>query len=173
MDFIKYNTTLKACGKEYKTIVFWNRFIRNPAELILSLAPAAVSAVLMIKGYFNTYLAFFYALSVCYPLYIFAFQFRTNVNYHLKHRDPSESAPCTVTLMETSILAEIPEHDLSLSYNWGDFTTIYDKFGYYMMFSGSKMTLMLRKADMSEEQQAAAPQFIKKCINMNQCRVLF
>lgn len=173
MDFIRYHTTLKACGDEYKKIVFWNRFLRNPTELILTLLPAVISVVLITMGYFNTYLAFFYALSFCYPLYIFGFQFRSNVNYHLKHRDPSESAPCTITLMETSVLAEIPEHELTLSYDWKDFTTIYDKFGYYMLFAGSKMTLMLRKGDMSEEQQKAAAEFIKKCIDMNQCRVLF
>ena len=36
MDIIKFNTTLKASGKDYFKIVFWNRFIRNPIELILS-----------------------------------------------------------------------------------------------------------------------------------------
>lgn len=35
MDYIKYETTLKASGREYSKIVFWNRFIRNPIELIL------------------------------------------------------------------------------------------------------------------------------------------
>ena len=29
MDIIKFNTTLKASGKDYFKIVFWNRFIRN------------------------------------------------------------------------------------------------------------------------------------------------
>ena len=33
MDIIKFNTTLKASGKDYFKIVFWNRFIRNPIEL--------------------------------------------------------------------------------------------------------------------------------------------
>ena len=43
MDIIKFNTTLKASGKDYFKIVFWNRFIRNPIELILSWLPAVIS----------------------------------------------------------------------------------------------------------------------------------
>ena len=39
MDYIKYETTLKASGREYSKIVFWNRFIRNPIELILTCFP--------------------------------------------------------------------------------------------------------------------------------------
>ena len=46
MDIIKFNTTLKASGKDYFKIVFWNRFIRNPIELILSWLPAVISLVL-------------------------------------------------------------------------------------------------------------------------------
>lgn len=173
MDFIKYNTTLKASGKEYSRIVFWNRFLRNPVELILTWIPAAITIVLIILGYLNTYLAVIYAACWCYPIYIFGFQFKNSVNYHLKHRDESESAPCVITLMESGILAEIADFDLTYNYNWDDFTTVYDKFGYYMMFSGSKMIVMLRQADMSDEQRTAAPAFIKKNIDMNKCKVLF
>ena len=46
MDIIKFNTTLKASGKDYFKIVFWNRFIRNPIELILSWLPAVISHIL-------------------------------------------------------------------------------------------------------------------------------
>lgn len=45
MDYIKYETTLKASGREYSKIVFWNRFIRNPIELILTWLPAAITIV--------------------------------------------------------------------------------------------------------------------------------
>lgn len=34
--------------------------------------------------------------------------------------------------MESGILAEIPEFELTYNYSWDNFTTIYDKFGYYM-----------------------------------------
>ena len=50
--------------------------------------------------------------------------------------------------MESGILAEIPEFELTYNYSWDDFTTIYDKFGYYMFFEKGKMTVMLRQADM-------------------------
>lgn len=41
MDYIKYKTTLKASGVKYKKIVFWNRFVRNPVETILTWTPAS------------------------------------------------------------------------------------------------------------------------------------
>ena len=61
MDYIKYETTLKASGKEYEKIVFWNRFIRNPVELILTWLPAVISIVLICMGYLSTYIAVIYA----------------------------------------------------------------------------------------------------------------
>ena len=173
MDYIKYNSTLKASGKDYSRIVFWNRFIRNPFELILTWIPAAISVVCIAMGFMSTYTAVIYAACWCYPLYIFGFQFRNSVSYHLKNRDQSESAPCTITIMENGILAEIPDFELTHNYNWNEFTTVYDKFGYYMFFNKGKMIVMLRKSDMSSEQAAAAPDFIKKNIDMNICKVLF
>ena len=56
MDYIKYKTTLKASGDEYKKIVFWNRFVRNPVETILTWTPAAITIVLIVLGFLNTYL---------------------------------------------------------------------------------------------------------------------
>ena len=53
MDTIKYNTRLKASGDEYRKIVFWNRFIRNPIETVLSLVPVAIAIALMVMGFFN------------------------------------------------------------------------------------------------------------------------
>ena len=96
MDYIKYETTLKASGREYSKIVFWNRFIRNPIELILTWLPAAITIVCIALGCFSSYLAVIYAACWCYPIYIFGFQFKSSVNYHLKNRDASESAPCGV-----------------------------------------------------------------------------
>lgn len=52
MDIIKFNTTLKASGKDYSRIVFWNRFLRNPIELILSWTPAMVSIILLCMHYY-------------------------------------------------------------------------------------------------------------------------
>ena len=98
---------------------------------------------------------------------------KVDVNYHLKNREASESAPCTITLMDSGILAEIPDYDKTLNYEWDSFTTIYKKFGYYMLFENSKMTVMLREADIPENQRNAASDFIKSHVDMNKCKVLF
>ena len=135
MDIIKFNTTLKASGKDYFKIVFWNRFIRNPIELILSWLPAVISLVLLCLHYYSSFLLILYAVCWFYPIYIFGYQFRSSVNYHLKHRDPSEEAPCTITLMNNAIMADIPEHNLVYTYEWNQFTNVYNKFGYYMLFN--------------------------------------
>ena len=77
MDYIKYETTLKASGREYSKIVFWNRFIRNPIELILTWLPAAITIVCIALGCFSSYLAVIYAACWCYPIYIFGFHVRS------------------------------------------------------------------------------------------------
>ena len=75
-NIYKYNTTLKASGNDYKKIVFWNRFLRNPIELILTWIPAAISLVMLILGKYNSFLLIIYAICWFYPIYIFAFQFK-------------------------------------------------------------------------------------------------
>lgn len=75
MDIIKFNTTLKASGKDYFKIVFWNRFIRNPIELILSWLPAVISLVLLCLHYYSSFLLILYAVCWFYPIYIFGYQF--------------------------------------------------------------------------------------------------
>lgn len=170
---IEYNTTLKASGKEYTKIVFWNRFIRNPIELILTWAPAVASIVLLSMGIYSYFSLILYAVFWFYPLYIFCYQFKSSVNYHLKHRDPSESAPCTITMLENGIIANIPEHELNYNYDWEQFTCVYNKFGYYMLFNGGKMIVMLRQADMPEEIKKAVPKFIKEHVDRNRCKIKY
>ena len=123
MDMIRYETTLKAKGDDYKKIVFWNRFLRNPVELILTLAPAIISISLLVSGIYTYFLLIIYAVCVAYPLFIFLYQFNSSVNYHLKHRDPAEEARCIMTVTKSDILADIPEHDLIYNYDWNDCTT--------------------------------------------------
>ena len=173
MNELKYNTTLKASGKEYEKIVFWNRFLRNPIELILSWIPAVISIVLMSMGYISYFTGALYAGCWLYPIYIFAFQFKNSVSYHLKHRDPSEEAPCIISLTTECIIADIPPFEIVETYQWSDFTVIYKKLGYYMFFGSKKMIVMLRIADMSEEQQQTIPEYIKSHVDMNKCKVLF
>lgn len=170
MDYILIHTHLKASGDEYKKIVFWNRFIRNKTELILTFLPAIASIILFAMGFNNSFMLILYVIFFAYPVLIFT-QFNSNIAYHLKHRDESESAPCDITLMKTSILAEIPDFDLKYNYSWDTFTTIYDKLGYYMFFEKGKMILMLKKADIPSEYQKEVVDFIFNHVDMNKCYV--
>lgn len=172
MDVIHYTTTLKASGAEYKKIVFWNRFIRNKLELILSFVPALSSILFLFLGYGNGFFLFVYLIFWIYPFFVYT-QFKKAVTYHLKHRDPSEDAPCEITFMENGIFAEIDSFDIRTVYNWNDFTTIYDKFGYYMMFKKGNMLVMLRKADIPEAMKEPAIQFMRKNVNQNECLLKF
>lgn len=171
MDIMKYTSTLKAKGTEYRNIVFWNRFIRNKTELILSILPALASIGLMIAGYDNSYLLILYAVFWFYPIFTMM-QFKSTVAYHLKHRDASESAPCEFTFMETGILAEIEEYNLKYVYHWDDFTTIYNKMGYYMMFNKGTMIVMLRQADMPDGMKEKVKHYMKDNVNQNTCRLM-
>ena len=173
MRIIKFNTTLKASGKDYFKIVFWNRFIRNPIELILSWLPAVISLVLLCLHYYSSFLLILYAVCWFYPIYIFGYQFRSSVNYHLKHRDPSEEAPCTITLMNNAIMADIPEHNLVYTYEWNQFTNVYNKFGYYMLFNKGRMIVMLSQKDMPDDIKAAVPAYIKSHVDRNICKINF
>ena len=174
MDNIyKYNTTLKASGNDYKKIVFWNRFLRNPVELILSWVPAVISIIMLASGRYNTFLLIIYAICWFYPIYIFAFQFKSSVNYHLKHRDASEDAPCTITLMDNAILADIPDHNLIYTYEWEQFTTVYFKYGYYMLFNGKQMVVMLNSNDMPENIKKNVGGFIMEHVDRNKCRIVY
>lgn len=173
MDIIKYNTTLKASGDDYRKIVFWNRFLRNPIELILTWTPAILTLIPLCMQYYNYFLLCLYASCWVYPIYIFAFQFKNGVNYHLKHRHPSEDAPCTMTLTANAITADIPEYDMVYTYKWDEFTTVYFKYGYYMLFSNKKMTVMLNSKDCPPEAQAELPRFIKNHVDKNKCQLRY
>ncbi len=168
MDFIKYTSTLKASGKKYEKIVFWNRFWRNKTELILTLLPAAASIALFSAGFHSTLMLMIYVIAFVYPFMVFS-QCRSSIRYHLKNRDASESAPCEITLMATGILAEIPDYETIYTYRWDEFTTIYDVLGYYMMFHKGTMIVMLNKADIPPEYRTAVVDFIFAHIDANTC----
>ena len=172
MNVIRYTTKLKASGDEYKKIVFWNRFLRNKLEAILSVIPAISSIVLFAFGIHNSFFIIASVIFCVYPFFIYT-QYKRAVQYHLKHRDQSETAPCEITFMENGILAEITEFDLRYIYHWDDFTAIYDKYGYYMMFKKGEMLVMLRKADIPTELQKPVIQFMSDNVNQNECMLLF
>ena len=172
MKVIRYTTILKASDAEYKKIVFWNRFLRNKLVTILSIIPALASILLLYLGFNNSIFLFAYIIFCVYPFFI-STQFISGVNYHLKHRDQSETAPCEITSMGNGILAEINEFDLRYLYHWNDFTTIYDKYGYYMMFKKGEMLVMLRKADIPAQLQKPVMQFMSHNVDQNECVLPF
>lgn len=168
MDIIKFESVFKASGDEYARIVFWNRFLRNPAELILSFIPAVISIFFMCLGYTNTFAMIIYLICFAYPFFVYR-QYKSAVAYHLKNRDASEGAACTFTLTEAGVLAEIHDYNIINTYKWDDCTTIYDRVGYYMLFNKFNMLVMLRKADIPEDLKEPVKNYIKSHIDNNKC----
>lgn len=168
MEIIRFESVLKPSGEEYQKVCMWNRFIRTRKELVLSILPGLASIVLLFMGYWDPFFVILYAAFLAYPFFIYR-QFKSEIRYHLNHREATESAPCVFTFMPNGILAEIREHQFIAQYRWDEFTTIYDKMGYYMMYNGSQMVVMLKKADIPEHLQGAALQYISDNIDRNKC----
>lgn len=170
MNNIKYKSTFKADGKQYERIVFWNRFLRNKTELILSFLPAVISTILLVKGYRSTFAMIIYCICIVYPFIAYR-QFKSAVAYHLKHRDQSESAPCEFTLMDSGILCEFTDSEDKKIYKWEDFTTVYDKLGYYMCFNKGNMLVMLNKSDIPADLSSKVYEYIDSHIDHNKCLI--
>lgn len=168
MDIIKFHSVFKASGEEYAKIVFWNRFLRNPTESILTILPAVISTYFLFNGYTSTLPLILYCICFAYPIFVYR-QYKSAVAYHLKNRDASEGAPCTFTLMDNGILAEIEEYNIVNNYHWADCTTIYDRVGYYLLFQKGTMLVMLRKADIPADLQKAVKEYIASHIDGNKC----
>lgn len=168
MDYIKFSSTYKADGKQYERIVFWNRFLRNKTELILTLLPAIVSIVAFVYGYRSTFLMVIYCVFIIYPFLAYR-QFQSAVKYHLTHRDKTESAPCDFTLMDNGILCEFADSEEKKVFKWEDFTTVYSKLGYYMFFQKGTMLVMLNQADIPQDKANDVRNYINTHIDHNKC----
>lgn len=168
MNYIKISSTYKADGKQYERIVFWNRFLRNKTELILTLLPAVISIAAMAYGYRSTFLMVVYCIFLIYPFLAYR-QFKSTVKYHLAHRDASESAPCDFTLMDTGILCEFQGNEEKKIFKWEDFTTVYSRLGYYMFFQKGTMLVMLNQSDIPPETKPLVHDYINTHINHNHC----
>lgn len=168
MEIIRFDTVLKPSGKEYEKVCLWNRFVRTKLEAILTCLPGIISIVLFCMGVQDYFAIIIYAVLIVYPFFIF-WQFKGEIRYHLKHREPTESAPCVMTFMPNGILAEVKDYDFIAQYNWSDFTTIYNRLGYYMMFNGNKLVVMVKKEDIPEHLREAAKQYINDSVDHNTC----
>ncbi len=168
MNVIKFHSTLKPDGKQYERIVFWNRFIRTKTETVLMILPIMLGIFFFVKGYRSTFMMVVYCIFFVYPLIAYR-QFKSPVAYHLKNRDKSEGAPCTFTLMDSGILCGFDDSDDKRIFKWEDFTTVYNRLGYYMFFQNNEMLVMLNQHDVPEELKQAVFNYIDSHIDHNQC----
>lgn len=168
MTHIKFHSTYKADGKKYEQIVFWNRFLRNKTELIISFLPAAICIGLFCYGYRTIFHMIVYCIFFAYPIIMFQ-QSKSAVSYHLKHRDAMETAACDFTLMDNGILCEFDDYEDKKIFKWADFTTVYDHLGYYMFFIKGNMQVMLNQEDIPEELKKEVYDYIDKHIDHNKC----
>ena len=154
---IRFTSTQKPDGKEYKKITYWNRFIREKIETLILIALIATSISCGIyrltTGTMDTFWAILCIVFLFYPIIVIT-QFNSSIRYHLKHRDPSESAPCEFCLMENGILIDVPECDVHKFIKYDEFTHVYTNvFGYYMMFRKNTVLAMIRHSDIPEGQK--------------------
>lgn len=170
MDYIKFTSTYKADGKKYEQIVFWNRFLRNKTELILTFLPVVISIYFFSQGYRSTFIMLVYFIFFVYPFLAYK-QFKSSVEYHLKHRDPSEHSVCQFTLMDSGILCELQDTEEKKIFKWESFTTVYNRLNYYMFFEKDTMHVMLNQEDIPAESKDDVLKYIKDHINHNKCAI--
>lgn len=179
MDTLTFKSQLKASGTDYKNIVFWNRFFKNPTELILTWVPAALTIVALVNGFLSGFLAIVYAICWFYPIFIFAYQFPTSIKYHLEHRPKTEDMLCTFELSEEGVKITSDETDengapaVNEYFEWKTFTASYLKSGYYMFFEGNKMLVMMKEADFPAGKKADFVKFFRDHADGNKCRFYY
>jgi hypothetical protein len=168
MDYINISSTYKASGKQYEKIVFWNRFLRNKTELILTFLPGIAGIIAFAAGYRTTFLMILYCIFLLYPVISYR-QFKSAVKYHLEHRAASEGAHCDFTLNNLGILCEIDGIEEKITFKWVDFTAVYDKLNFYMFFIKNDMQVMINQNDIPDELKAPVNEYIYNHIDHNKC----
>ena len=151
---IRFTSTQKPDGEEYKKIAYWNRFIRTKTETLIMALLFVISIACCVyrlsTGTMDTFWALLSLVFFCYPFMIIM-QFNTSIRYHLRHRNPAEICPCEFSIMENGILIDVPEHDVRDFFRYDEFTSVYTNVGgYIMMFKKNKVLVMLKKADIPE-----------------------
>lgn len=167
MNFVQFTSTLKPDGKEYKKIVYWNRYIRMKGESLF-LIFVFICGILVIATQKELYKLIIGALGICFPIMVIM-QFNSSIAYHLKNRDKTESMPCKYTIMQNGILTEIPEENYSKLYKWEDSTKVYNRLGYYMFFNKNDMTVMISKSDVAKEDLQTLKNLIKNGMGPKKC----
>lgn len=148
MNIIRFTSTLKPSGKEYKKIVYWNRFIRMKLETII-LTLLFIAGIFLLFNTKELVLLLMGGLFIVFPI-IVIIQLNSSIRYHLDNRDKTESMPCEFTVMQNGILTNIYDENYSKMYKWEESTSVYDALGYYMFFNKNAMTVMINKSDVAE-----------------------
>lgn len=153
---VNFISTLKPDGDEYKKITYWNRFFRTKTESVITfgLALLAIGYAVskLIAGQMTLGIALICLIVAFYPVLVIT-QFNSNIRYHLKHRDPCESAPCQYSLMENGILMDVEGFENAHHfYKYEEFTSIYlNVFGFFMLYKGNTPVVVLRRADIPKD----------------------
>lgn len=169
MNILKFESTLKPSGKEYKKVVYWNRFIRTKKETIFLLILIAVALYILLSGTNEFVPLIIAAACIIYPIIVIT-QLNSSIKYHLAHRDKRETQSCTFTVMNNGILVDVPESEFTEVYKWGDMDKVYKAQGYYMFFNGNKLIVMLNIEDMPDEMKQPIRIAIIKNMTPKKCK---
>ncbi len=153
---IRFTSTQKPDGDEYKKVTYWNRFVRTKNEtlilLALIIASIGIAVYRLTTGTMDTMWAIITVIFLLYPVMVIM-QFNSSIRYHLKHRNPAEIEPCEFTIMENGILIDVPSCDVRVFHKYDEFTHLYTNvFGYVMLFQKNKVLAMLKHSDIPAEQ---------------------
>ena len=168
MQPIIFESKLKPEGKEYKKIVYWNRFIRTKKETVCLVLAFIIGLILLLSnlGLFSIILG---VILIGNPFYII-YDFNKSIKNHLNTRDKSETLPCTYTIMDNGVLTEVKEENKLSLFKWEEATDLYITLGFYMFFDKSDMKLMIRISDIPEDKRSEADTLIKTKMKENHKR---
>lgn len=159
MELIQFTSTLKPDGKEYKKVVYWNRFVRMKLETVI-LALLFIAGIFLLANSADKIMFLVVgALFVIFPI-IIIIQLNSSIRYHLENRDKLESMPCTFTIMTNGILTDIREADYTKLTKWEESDKVYNAVGYYMFFKGNTMTIMVDKSAIPDDKRELAHKYI-------------
>ena len=173
-NVIRFTSVKKPKGDEYKKVTYWNRFVRTKIETIILILLIILGISSLIyrlgNGTMNTLWMIVSLCFIGYPWLIIT-QFNSSIRYHLRHRDPAEDAPCNYTVMDNGILMENDEVEFREFHRYDEFTSVYtDVFDYFMMFQGSKVLVMIKKADVPAGQLETLEKIVLAGIN-SECKI--
>lgn len=171
---IRFSGTQKPVGKEYKNVTYWNRFIRTKTETLVMAVMVIFSLAFGFYKLSNETMDLAWAIIllilIFYPFMVIT-QFNASIRYHLKHRDPAESAPCEFCLMKNGILIDVAEPEVHTMIRYDELTHVYTNVhGFYMFFIKDKVVAMFRHSDIPDGKDKEFEQMLMEGISPK-CKV--